>query len=122
MKSSLCVPEIQHCSPEIPSYKEDIYKYKSCLIFLHANFGSYKSRISVVQSSQSRGTGQYKNCVLYDFKFTSIYSASFKKVSTVIFIHERSSLTLNSLLESTNVSALASRLCNSICHTGLKYI
>ena len=30
--------------------------------------------ISAVQSSQSRWTGQYKKCVQYNFKFTSIFS------------------------------------------------
>ena len=34
----------------------------------------HKGRISAAQSSQSRWTGQYKKCVQYDFKFTSIHS------------------------------------------------
>ena len=34
----------------------------------------HKGRISAVQSRQSKWTGQYKKCVQYDFKFTSIYT------------------------------------------------
>ena len=32
-----------------------------------------KGRYSAVMSSQLSWTGQYKNCVQYDFKFTSEY-------------------------------------------------
>ena len=34
----------------------------------------YKGRNSTVHSIQLTWTGQYKKCVQYDFRFTSIYS------------------------------------------------
>ena len=52
------------------------------------HFGSYKEsklretrlkgRNSAVKSSQLSWAGQYKMCVQYDFKFTSVYSESLK--------------------------------------------
>ena len=60
------------------SFEEDLLLQLSMTYFLLGFRSRYKGRINAVQSSQSRArwTGQYTNCVQYDFKFTTIYTVT----------------------------------------------
>ena len=62
----------------------DVFLVYIDFVYVSRHVGSYnmgklrglrhKGRISAAQSSYSKWTGQYKKCVQYDLKFTSIYT------------------------------------------------